>query len=267
MSDSASIPSGGDEAFVDMPGHGTVTDTHSHGPSNVAHQFDDAAQQKEAVTLGMWAFLGTEVMFFGGAFLLYSIYRSFYPEAFAAASQLEKWWVGAFNTAVLLVSSLTVVLAVRAAHMGDRKGIVFWLLVTIGCALVFFGVKAWEYHHLYVENLIPGRNFDVHGHHFAPPEGIQNDPFAIERAGRLRRGGEIFFSFYFVATGLHALHMVVGIGIFVWVILQARKGVFGPHYYNPVEVSGLYWHFVDIVWIFLYPMLYLIDLSNYGAGH
>ncbi len=244
-----------------------------HGHGNVAHQFDDAAQQKEAVTLGMWAFLATEIMFFGGAFLLYSIYRNTYPEAFTRASQLENWKIGAFNTAVLLVSSLTVVLAVRAAHMNNSRGVINWLIVTILCALVFFGVKAYEYNHLYHEHLIPGRNFDA-GHVDADGKvqyhfGDYNspDPAEVDRANRMRRGAQIFFSFYFCATGLHALHMVVGVAVFLWVIRRAMLGAFSADYYNPVEVSGLYWHFVDIVWIFLYPMLYLIDLSSQATGH
>jgi cytochrome c oxidase subunit III len=274
LSESASItPAGaltGRETFVTTPGHGTGADTHGHGPTHVQHQFDDAAQQKDAVTLGMWAFLATEIMFFGGAFLLYSVYRNTYPEAFAQASRLENWKVGFFNTLVLLGSSYTVVLAVHAAHHGNNRKVVKWIAATILCAFTFFGVKVFEYSHLYHEHLMPSVHFDTHKEHFkvAPTNPSDPDSVAVAEANsaRLRQGGRIFFSFYFVATGLHALHMVIGVGVFLWVIAKARQGTFSPDYYNPVEISGLYWHFVDIVWIFLYPMLYLIDLSSH-TGH
>ena len=240
------------------PGHGGGE--HSH----VAHQFDDLAQQKEAVTLGMWAFLATEIMFFGGAFLAYSLYRFSYPEAFNRASDLESWPVGLFNTGVLLFSSLFVVLAVHAAHHGDRRGIILWLAMTIVAAFVFFGVKAYEYHHLWEERLIPGARFDEyrpgHTQHFAPPPGAT--PEQVIHADQIKRGAQIFFSFYFAATGLHALHMVIGVGVIAYVIWMAYRGRFTREYYNPVEITGLYWHFVDIVWIFLYPLLYLVDRAG-----
>ena len=216
----------------------------AHGHSLVAHQFDDLAQQHEASTLGMWAFLATEVMFFGGALTAYAVYRYSYPEAFEAASRLEKWGVGAANTAVLLCSSLTMALAVHAAQMGHRKNIVWWLMATIVFGTAFLGVKAYEYHHLYTEHLIPTpATFDPHGEHF--PDD-------------LRRPAQLFYSFYFALTGIHALHMIVGIGIILYVAAMAWRGQFSPAYHNPVEMTGLYWHFVDIVWIFLYPLLYLI---------
>ena len=216
----------------------------AHGHSLVAHQFDDLAQQHEASTLGMWAFLATEIMFFGGALTGYSVYRHAYPDAFAAASQLENWVVGGINTGVLLCSSLTMALAVHAAQMGERKWIVRWLLATIVFGVAFLGVKAYEYNHLFHEHLVPGKNFG--GEHF--PEG---HPY--------HRPAQLFYSFYFAMTGLHALHMVVGVGVILYVAWMAHRGRFSPAYHNPVEMTGLYWHFVDIVWIFLYPLLYLID--------
>ena len=244
-------------------GHDDGHGDHAHNPL-VAHQFDDLAQQKEAGVLGMWAFLATEIMFFGGALVAYAIYRNTYHYAFAAASNLEIWQVGFVNTCVLLVSSFTVVLAVHAAQKGDNKAIMRWVYVTIALGLVFLGVKAYEYNHLYHEHLIPGPNFDaqVHGeghaerhfdgHHF--PE-------------HLRRPAQIFFSFYFALTGIHALHMVIGVGIMLWIAKLAKDREFSPDYYNPVEIAGLYWHFVDIVWIFLYPLLYLVDRTFDVAGH
>jgi cytochrome c oxidase subunit 3 len=236
----------------------------AHNPL-VAHQFDDLAQQKEAGILGMWSFLATEIMFFGGALLAYAIYRSNYHYAFAAASNLELWPVGLFNTFVLLASSFTVVLAVHYAERGDNAKVFKWIIVTILFGLAFIAVKGYEYHHVYAEHLIPGPNFDAqelsdphrhfNGHHF--PE-------------YLRRPAQIFFSFYFALTGIHALHMVVGVGIMTWVAVLAKKKEFSTDYYNPVEIAGLYWHFVDIVWIFLYPLLYLVDRTYdvaRTAGH
>lgn len=215
---------------------------HGHHP-HVAHQFDDLAQQKEAGTLGMWAFLGTEVMFFAGAFLGYSVYRSYYFEAFVAASIQENWIIGALNTCVLLVSSLTVALAVHAAQTDNRKGILRYLGATIVLGVVFLGVKAYEYTHLIHEGLFPGA-------WHPSPEAIPP---------QFNSGAQIFFSFYFAMTGLHALHMIIGIGVIGYIMWMAYRRQFTREYYNPVEITGLYWHFVDIVWIFLYPLLYLVD--------
>jgi len=204
----------------------------------LAHQFDDARQQREAAELGMWAFLLTELMLFGGFFTGYTAYRSAYPEAFAQGSHHLDVLLGGINTAVLICSSLTMALAVHAAQAGKRKGQVLYLLLTIVFGAVFLGIKAVEYSHKFHEHLVPGPNFSPEG---ANPVGMQ-----------------LFFSFYFAMTGTHALHMIIGIGILAVLIYQARKGRFGPEYYAPVEMTGLYWHFVDIVWIFLYPLLYLL---------
>jgi cytochrome c oxidase subunit III len=236
-----------------------VEDGHVHAAAHnplVAHQFDDLAQQKEAGILGMWSFLATEIMFFGGALLAYAIYRTHYHDAFAASSNYENWKIGLFNTFVLLFSSFTVVLAVHAAQQGNNKAIFKWVWVTIFLGLAFIGIKAIEYTHLYHERLIPGlADFghpESHPHPLFPPY--------------LERPAQIFFSFYFCLTGIHALHMVVGVGIMLYIAWLAKKNEFSPDYYNPVEIAGLYWHFVDIVWIFLYPLLYLVD-RNYGVAH
>ena len=223
--------------------YGAAAALEAHGHSMVAHQFDDLAQQHEASTLGMWAFLATEIMFFGGALVGYAIYRHAYYDAFAAASSLENWKIGAFNTGVLLCSSLSVALSVHAAQMGNRRWIVRWLLITIVFGAMFLGVKAYEYNHLFHEHLVPGANFDPDRRHFAE---------------HLHGPAQIFYAFYFGLTGLHALHMVIGIAIIFYVAWLAHRGRFTPAYHNPVEMTGLYWHFVDIVWIFLYPLLYLI---------
>ena len=210
----------------------------AEGSGAVAHQFDDFAQQHEASTLGMWAFLITEIMFFGGMFLGYVIYRASYPEAFADASNHMDIILGTINTAVLIASSLTVVLSVYAAHESKQKALLVFLALTILLGLVFLGIKFTEYAHKFEEHLFPGLNFQYQG----------------ENPGH----AAIFFSFYFAMTGIHALHMVIGIGIFLVLMFSAWRGRYSKHYFTPVEMAGLYWHFVDIIWIFLFPLFYLL---------
>jgi cytochrome c oxidase subunit 3 len=210
-----------------------------HGPAALAHQFDDLEQQRDATALGMWIFLVTEMLFFGGLFVTYLVYRTAYPEAFAEASRtLDLFW-GATNTVVLLASSFTMALAVAGSARGDRAVTTRYLLTTMALGLVFLVIKAVEYRHKFEEHHVPGWGFTFEG----------TDP---EHA-------PIFFSLYFVMTGVHALHMVIGIGVLTVVALMARRDRFSREYYSPVELSGLYWHFVDIVWIFLFPLLYLIS--------
>jgi cytochrome c oxidase subunit 3 len=214
-----------------------VTAEHA-GPSELQHHFVTMEQQREASSFGMWVFLVTEILFFGGLFTAYTVYRHQYSRAFAEASRHLDIALGTFNTAVLIVSSLTMALAVWSAAVGRRKAIIVFLLLTMALGGVFLGVKAVEYSHKFHDHLVPGPSFQFPG-----PDA---------------RAAEIFYSLYFTMTGLHALHMVIGIGILTVLVLQARKGRYTPGYHTPVEVSGLYWHFVDIVWIFLFPLLYLI---------
>ena len=211
--------------------------TAEHHPA-LQHHFPDLTEQKEAASLGMWVFLAQEVMFFGGLFLIYTIYRGAYPEAFAAASHHLDWKLGAFNTAVLIGSSLTMALAVHAAALGHRKKTVVNLLLTIVLGAVFLGIKVVEYADKFEHHLVPGPGFQFAG----------ADP----------RGAHAFYNLYFAMTGLHAVHMVIGIALLGILTVRAMQGMFNKHYYTPVEVAGLYWHFVDIVWIFLFPLLYLI---------
>jgi len=206
--------------------------------SALAHQFDDAEQQFEASNLGMWAFLATEILFFGGLFTAYAVYRLSYPEAFAAASNRLDIVLGTLNTAVLIGSSLTMALAVFAAHSARPRTQAGFLIATLILGLVFLAVKAIEYSHKFHEHLFPGPGFQFAG---ADPGNAKT-----------------FFSLYFAMTGMHALHMVIGAGLLVVITIQAWRGRFSRHYYTPVEIVGLYWHFVDIVWIFLFPLLYLI---------
>ena len=206
-------------------------------------QFETEEQQKDASSLGMWIFLITEVMFFGGMFLAYTVYRRAYPDIFAIASSSLNVYIGAGNTVVLLCSSLTMVLAVRAAQLGKTKAIIGFLILTLLLGGVFLGVKGYEWHEKYVEHHIPGMDF-----HFEGLEGAAQQGHAT-----------LFFSLYFAMTGLHAVHMVIGAGMLIFLILEARKGKYTAGYNTPVDLIGLYWHFVDLVWIFLFPLLYLID--------
>jgi cytochrome c oxidase subunit 3 len=233
----------------------------------VAHHFDDAEQQYVAAELGMWLFLATEVLFFGGMFLGYALYRFNYPDEFIAGSHRLDEWLGAFNTAVLLTSSLTMVLAVHAAQTQRRGLLIVNLLLTILLGATFLGVKGYEYHHKFEERLVPGRNFnfayapETHsepgesaGHGTSSPAPNNIDEMAKVDA----RHVELFFSFYFAMTGLHAVHMVIGIGLLSTLVVGAVRGRFASGYFTPIEMTGLYWHFVDIVWVFLFPLLYLI---------
>jgi cytochrome c oxidase subunit 3 len=204
----------------------------------LAHQFDDLTQQYEASRLGMWAFLLTEVMFFGGLFVGYTVYRTAYPAGFVAGSQHLDISLGTLNTAVLISSSLTMALAVYAAQVGRRQLLIRCLLLTMLLGLAFLGIKGYEYVHKYHESLVPGVRFSAAG------------PYATEM--------QVFLILYFMMTGLHALHMIIGLGLLAVLVVLAWRGVLSAEYHTPVEVIGLYWHFVDIVWIFLYPLLYLI---------
>ena len=226
-----------------MSDHAAVAthgDTHAHHP-RLQHHFDTLEQQLYASTFGMWVFLVTEVLFFGGLFMAYILYRIWYPDAFAAGSSQLNIPLGTFNTAVLIGSSLTMALAVNAAQRGAKpKEQVFWLFGTMFLGTVFLGVKVVEYAEKIQHNLVPGPNFNFHAH------------------PQFQETGQLYFSLYFALTGLHATHMIVGIAIMLVIARMAWKGRFDAQWYTPVEIMGLYWHFVDLVWIFLFPLLYLI---------
>ncbi|MGA9643860.1 MAG: cytochrome c oxidase subunit 3 family protein [Terriglobales bacterium] len=212
------------------------------------HHFVTEEQQKNAASLGMWLFLAQEVMFFGGMFCAYLVYRYKYFGDFGSASQTLNIWYGAINTAVLLCSSLTVVLAVRAAQLNKRKALTMWLVFTILLGLVFLGVKGIEYKEKFENHHVPGPSFAYHGTVPSHPDQQVNP-----------RHAEIYFSLYFAMTGMHALHMIIGVGLFGTLAVWAWRGKYSANYYTPIENAGLYWHFVDIVWIYLFPLLYLID--------
>jgi cytochrome c oxidase subunit 3 len=217
------------------------------------HQFEDFEQQTEASRLGMWAFLVTEIMFFGGLFTGYTVYRSRYPEAFAAGSHHLDVTLGAINTIVLIASSLTMALAVYSAEKGRRRALVGFLIATLILGSAFLGIKAIEYGHKWEEHLVPGPYFEYAiEHESGAAESTTMADMAVSE-----RALQLFYSFYFAMTGVHALHMVIGIGILAVLVILAARGTFARNP-NGVEMVGLYWHFVDIVWIFLFPLLYLI---------
>jgi cytochrome c oxidase subunit III len=218
---------------------------HEHHPK-LQHHFDSMGQQAEASTLGMWVFLVTEIMFFGGLFMTYLVYRSASPSAFQEASHHLNVTYGTLNTVILIVSSLTMALGVRAAQTSaPPKTQGMWIGITMLFGLAFLGIKAIEYTEKFRDNLVPGPNFHWEGLYPA--------------------GAEMFYSLYFCMTGLHAIHMIIGLGIMTWLGTMALRGKFNAGYYTPVEVAGLYWHFVDIVWIFLFPLLYLIGRHYHAA--
>jgi cytochrome c oxidase subunit III len=218
----------------------------------LAHHFEDLGQQKDAATLGMWAFLATEVLFFGGALMCFGVYRYWYKAGFVAGTYSQSVTIGTVNTAVLLTSSLTMALAVHAAATGKQSALVLFLGLTIVLGAAFLGIKAYEYNRDYHEGLFPGATT------FHPADEVRKE-WADHGVGTVPfREVELYFVFYFVLTGLHALHMIIGMCILTIMVVLARRGHFRPEYPTPVEVMGLYWHFVDIVWIFLFPLLYLL---------
>ena len=217
-------------------------DDHEHHPF-LQHHFEDMGQQHEASTLGMWLFLVTEVMFFGGMLAAYMLYRIWYPVAWADGSNELNIVMGGVNTAVLIFSSLTMAMAVRSAQTGRRNATMIFLVLTMLLGLTFLVIKFFEYKEKFELNHVPGPNFRFEG-----PEA----PHV-----------QIFFSVYFALTGVHALHMVIGFTLLSVILWMTYKNRFSPEWYTPIELAGLYWHFVDIVWIFLFPLLYLVDRSHH----
>jgi len=211
-----------------------------HDP-HLAHHFDSLATQNHAIRLGMWLFLGTEVLLFAGLFLGYALYRHFYHPAFHEASRHLSLLMGTINTIVLISSSFTVAMAYHSVKKGNNRAAIGLLIFTIICAMAFLVIKGFEYHHKFEEGLLPGKWF-AYGH-----EPLKSLP-----------GANMFFTVYFLATGLHAFHVIVGMSLLLWVLGRLIRGDFSPTYYIPVEMGGLYWHLVDLVWIFLFPLLYLI---------
>ncbi len=216
-----------------------MAETQSLDKSNLKFYFRSSDQQFSSSKLGMWLFLFTEIMFFGGLFVAYIVFRAWNPELFTlAATQLDTL-LGAVNTVVLIGSSLTIALAIRSAQLDNQKMIINYLLMTILLATVFLVIKYFEYTHKFDLGIMPGALYTFEG---------------IEHAK-----ASVFFSIYYMMTGLHGLHVVIGIGLMIWLVVRAKMGDYSSQWYTPVEMTGLYWHLVDIIWIFLFPLMYLID--------
>lgn len=208
----------------------------------VREQFRTAEQQRETASIGMWVFLITELMLFGGLFMAFTMYRMYYPQAFDAGSADMDIVLGSINTAVLICSSLTMAFAVHSAQEGNQKLLGLFLLATIIIGALFLGIKFTEYYFHYLDHKAPGVWFEAAG----------------PNAGHL----QLFFVFYFIMTGLHATHMIIGIGILSALIYRTMLGTFTARYHTPVVLTGLYWHFVDIVWVFLYAIFYISGLHT-----
>lgn len=207
-------------------------------PSFLQHHFHDAEQQEESSKLGMWIFLLTEILFFGGLFCAYAIYNAWYPETFVNAHKQLDWVLGGVNTVVLITSSVTMALAIRSMQLGNKSATLVNLWLTLSLAGVFLVIKYFEYAHKVHLGQLPGHYYSFTGIEGSNPH--------------------IFFSVYFMMTGLHGIHVIAGIGVIAWLIVRTSKNHFSPEYYSPIEMTGLYWHLVDLVWIFLFPLLYLI---------
>lgn len=223
------------------------------------HHFETEEQQREAASFGMWIFLLTEIMFFGGMFFAYLLYRNWYYPAFTVASNQLSVPLGFANTLILITSGFFMALGVWAAEVGRTKLLVIFLILTSVFGVAFLGVKYEEYHEKWEKHHIPGEHFDI-SEFVNPPRDAKTgklleEPLPVDQARRT----EVFFSLYFAMTGMHAVHMIIGLGLLVWLTLRAYKGEFSSGYVAPIENFGLYWHFVDIIWLFLFPLLYLIN--------
>ncbi len=214
-----------------------MSETARH-PANLQHHFSDPEQQRESAKLGMWVFLLTEILFFGALFVAYAIYRAWHPDLFHEAHKHLDVILGSINTVVLITSSLSIALAIRAMQLGKRKQTLILLLVTLLLACVFLVIKYFEYTHKIHLGQLPGKFYTFTGIEGTNPH--------------------VFFSVYFMMTGWHGIHVIVGVGLIGWLALRTLRGHFSPEYYTPLEMTGLYWHLVDIIWIFLFPLFYLI---------
>ena len=234
-----------------MSTHAHAADAHGHdhehhGPEYLAHHFDTVGQQESAAKLGMWLFLATEVLMFSGLFLAYFIARYLYPDMVLQAHTALSIPAGALNTVVLLASSLTMALAVRAAQTDNRAALLRNLILTIACAGIFMVVKYFEYSGKIAHHDLPGRFYQ----HLSETGEVLVAGYP--------GGPQLFFGLYFAMTGLHGVHVLIGIGVLSWIYVRAKRGDFHSQHYTAVENTGLYWHLVDLVWIFLFPLLYLV---------
>jgi cytochrome c oxidase subunit 3 len=239
-----------------MPNETIVHEPHEHVfvPQH-RHHFETEEQQREAGSFGMWLFLLTEIMFFGGMFFAYLLFRNWYYEPFVVASNQLNITMGTANTAILITSGFFMALAVWAAEVRKKNLLVIFLILTTLFGIAFLGVKYFEYKEKYDLHHIPGAGFDVS--QFINPQayGLKQPPLKADAAQHV----QLFFFLYFAMTGMHALHMIIGIFLLFWLLWRAQRGEFSAGYVAPIENFGLYWHFVDIVWLYLFPLLYLIN--------
>lgn len=257
---------------IATPQEPQVAEVHHHDhPPFLAHHFESPEQQFDSGKLGMWLFLVTEIMFFSGLFCAYAVFRASHPEIFVFAHKFLDVNLGAINTVVLLVSSLTMALAVRASQLGQKKVLIINLVLTLLCACGFLGIKYVEYKHKWEAGLLWARDFHPdmahlsgeHGSHGS--EGDSHAKADDHSTGHgdpslegVPQNAGIFFSIYFCLTGLHGIHILAGMAAIIWILVRSIRGDFTPEYYGPVDFVGLYWHLVDLVWIYLFPLLYLI---------
>ncbi|MGE0763597.1 MAG: cytochrome c oxidase subunit 3 family protein [Bdellovibrionales bacterium] len=220
------------------------TASHSDSSHHVAHHYNDAEHEYNTSKFGLWLFLCTEIVMFGGLFVGYAIYHHMYPELFKAGSLFLDWKMGALNTVVLLISSFTMALSIYYAQINQKKKVLINLYITLICAGIFMVVKYFEYTHKIHLGLLPGKLFHYAGSEEFGAVTVANLP--------------LYFSFYFCMTGLHGSHVLAGMGFIVWLIVRAHRGDFGPKYFTPLECVGLFWHLVDLIWIYLFPLLYLV---------
>lgn len=240
-----------------------ASETHAAGHGILHHHFDDLGQQRESNTLGMWLFLATELMMFGGLFLAYSIYRWQFPGAFHAGSEHLNITLGTVNTFVLLASSFTMAMAVHSAATGNKQKLLFYLILTWLFGAAFLGIKAVEWTTDWKEGLVPG----FHWFYYQEPANAAKVPELFNHWATTPDQVLLYFVVYFSMTGLHAIHMIVGLGVVGWYILLAARNQFVGGNDQPVEIVGLYWHLIDIIWIFLFPLLYLVAGFHPGGPH
>jgi len=215
-----------------------MSDHHDSHPAHLAHHFSEVEQQRESAKMGMWLFLLTEILLFGGLFVAYAVYRAWHPDMFYNAHKYLDITLGTINTFVLITSSLTMALSIRFMQVGDKKKTIIFLISTLALATAFLVIKYFEYSHKFHLGQLPGKYYTFTGIEGTNPH--------------------IFFSIYFTMTGLHGLHVLAGMGTIGWILYSTIRNDFSPKYYTPMEMTGLYWHLVDLIWIYLFPLLYLI---------
>ncbi len=238
----------------DLQTHGDHSHGGEHNPYH-QHHFATMEQQFDTSKIGMWTFLATEVLMFGGLFVGFGLSQGKFPQEFVDAHHHLQRWAGALNTVVLLFSSWTMVMAVNAAQTSQRAKMKMFLMLTFACACIFMGVKYYEYSHKFEEGLLPGS--------FYVPQATDTLKACVEGPGGAygppgcTHGYATFFSFYFMMTGLHGIHILIGMALILWLLKNSEK--FSASYYTPVDLFGLYWHIVDMIWIYLFPLYYLIS--------